>query len=286
MKVFLTTLITVFAGSLGVAQTTTNLTITPSTSTPGLFDCKNIQGVAQDAAPGFPFGSFKSSGEETTCTSGGSPTYKTDMYFTPENLFGRMVELGEVTGISYWTKKSSTHTTNPTDWYLVIYTQKYQGQTVSFYGARINAEPYFAINLSDPAGTWNQWSTGGTNNQLRFFESTYGYFGSYTDPNFASFISGSSLTGSHSTVPVPYNTQQILYFSIQTASSAVGFTGQVDGLRIQLSDGSVAAINFEPFLVPTDKDSCKNGGWMNLDRPDGSTFKNQGDCIQYVNTGK
>ena len=38
--------------------------------------------------------------------------------------------------------------------------------------------------------------------------------------------------------------------------------------------------------VPTDKDQCKNGGWMTLFRDDGSPFKNQGDCIQFVNTGK
>jgi hypothetical protein len=34
------------------------------------------------------------------------------------------------------------------------------------------------------------------------------------------------------------------------------------------------------------KDDCKKGGWMNLTRDDGSSFKNQGDCIQWVNTGK
>ncbi len=31
---------------------------------------------------------------------------------------------------------------------------------------------------------------------------------------------------------------------------------------------------------------CKQNGWRSLTRADGSTFKNQGDCIQYVNTGK
>lgn len=35
---------------------------------------------------------------------------------------------------------------------------------------------------------------------------------------------------------------------------------------------------------PTNKDQCKNGGWQNFNFP--HTFKNQGDCIQYVNTGK
>jgi hypothetical protein len=38
--------------------------------------------------------------------------------------------------------------------------------------------------------------------------------------------------------------------------------------------------------VPTTASQCKNGGWMTSVRADGSTFKNQGDCIQYVNTGK
>jgi hypothetical protein len=37
--------------------------------------------------------------------------------------------------------------------------------------------------------------------------------------------------------------------------------------------------------VPINKDQCKNGGWTTRVRADGSTFKNQGDCIQYVNTG-
>jgi hypothetical protein len=33
--------------------------------------------------------------------------------------------------------------------------------------------------------------------------------------------------------------------------------------------------------LPTNKDQCKNGGWMNY----GTSFKNQGDCVSYVATG-
>src|ERR1019366_4570390 len=32
--------------------------------------------------------------------------------------------------------------------------------------------------------------------------------------------------------------------------------------------------------------ACKQNGWQGLTRADGSTFNNQGDCIQYVNTGR
>jgi hypothetical protein len=38
--------------------------------------------------------------------------------------------------------------------------------------------------------------------------------------------------------------------------------------------------------VPAAKDDCEDGGWKDFARTDGSPFKNQGDCIQFVNTGK
>jgi hypothetical protein len=64
-----------------------------------------------------------------------------------------------------------------------------------------------------------------------------------------------------------------------------GFVGYFDKATIGVSNNDVV-YDFEPFQVATDKDACKGGGWQNLRRADGSTFKNQGDCIQYVNTGK
>lgn len=49
--------------------------------------------------------------------------------------------------------------------------------------------------------------------------------------------------------------------------------------NVQLGQGESAG-------VATSKDECKKGGWASATRADGSAFKNQGDCIQYVNTGK
>jgi hypothetical protein len=52
------------------------------------------------------------------------------------------------------------------------------------------------------------------------------------------------------------------------------------------TDGSSPLASAELFItVPTDKDECKNNGWMTLFQPDGSPFKNEGNCIQFVNTG-
>lgn len=250
-----------------VFAATTSLIITPTST---VYDSNHVVGVPGDSAPGFPTGSIASDG-----------TGKTDMYFTPNSLFGRDVTLGEVSKISYWTKKGTTHVVDPADWFLAIYTKPYVGDvsSASWYGDRIGSEPYFSENLTDPISTWNNWSTDGAVNKLRFFESTAGApgatFGSYTDPDWATLIAGNALSG------YPYAGHAILFFSVQTGSAwANGFTGQVDGLRIELSDGSVANVNFESaVLTPDSKDQCKGDGWKTFNSP---TFKNHGQCVSYV----
>lgn len=52
------------------------------------------------------------------------------------------------------------------------------------------------------------------------------------------------------------------------------------------SDHDPVVIGLTLLAIATDKDACKKDGWTSLYRADGSGFKNQGDCIQYVNTGK
>jgi len=42
--------------------------------------------------------------------------------------------------------------------------------------------------------------------------------------------------------------------------------------------------NFEPYVVATDKDQCKDNGWKNVTDPSGKAFKNQGDCVSYFAT--
>jgi hypothetical protein len=54
-----------------------------------------------------------------------------------------------------------------------------------------------------------------------------------------------------------------------------------------LVDFNGTIYDFEKFSAPSNKDQCKDGGWLtfNPSRTAGP-FKNQGDCIQYANTGK
>ena len=56
------------------------------------------------------------------------------------------------------------------------------------------------------------------------------------------------------------------------------------------NDGSgnsyIPAVQFSAYTIATNANQCKNTGWTAVKRAGGSSFKNQGDCIQYVNTGK
>jgi hypothetical protein len=229
---------TVSAGLSGTAHaagpTMTNITVVPPLMPASV-------GIAGDFAPGFGNGSIAGNG-----------LVKAELVLPPAALFGRDVTLSEIASMSYWTKKAGDHVSAPSDWFLALYTKPYGGDvsTPSWYGDRIGTEPYFSNNIVETPGDWNQWVTGGASNKLRFFESTAGApgsnFGAYTDPDWSTFVAASALSGQ------PRGPQQVLYFSVQTGSAwAAGFTGQVDGLRIELTDGSVANVNFEPVVPCT-----------------------------------
>jgi hypothetical protein len=260
------------------APTTTNLTVLPAMlpATGVAVSTATITPVAMDAAPGFAYGSFAHNGGAA----------KSEIYLTPQSLFGRDIKIGDIVSISYWTK-GVAQTGSQLDWALAIYTKPYSGDlsTPAWYGDRYGAEPYFSWDLNAPASTWNQWSSDTGDNQLRFYESTQGApganFGGYTDPFWSTFKTSSALSSQ------PRAGQDVLFISIQTGSAwSSGFTGKLDGLRVELTDGSVANVNFEPYVVATSPDACKKDGWKTLLRADGSAFKNQGGCVSYVNTQK
>jgi hypothetical protein len=52
-----------------------------------------------------------------------------------------------------------------------------------------------------------------------------------------------------------------------------------NGLTDTLTNGRATVFDAPP--LPTSKDQCKNGGWRNFPQ-----FKNQGDCVSFVENGK
>ncbi len=66
---------------------------------------------------------------------------------------------------------------------------------------------------------------------------------------------------------------------------ADGYTDNIDSFRFGTAAGTTT-FDFEPFVaIATSANQCKNGGWRTVYRSTGTSFKNQGDCIQFVNTG-
>lgn len=73
----------------------------------------------------------------------------------------------------------------------------------------------------------------------------------------------------------------VVGFGVNIGSNNPGYVVETD-----LVDFNGTTYDFEPYRVATSKDQCKNGGFANVRRADGSTFKNQGDCVSYTNNGK
>lgn len=63
-------------------------------------------------------------------------------------------------------------------------------------------------------------------------------------------------------------------------------TAAVDALTIGFSGQPAVTYDFELFVTARTKEDCKNGGWQSVRRSDGSTFKNQGDCVSYTSNGR
>jgi len=67
-----------------------------------------------------------------------------------------------------------------------------------------------------------------------------------------------------------------------------GGAGGVGTFRLDAGcwTGFKPAVRFNAAVTPASQNDCKKGGWQTLTNANGQPFANQGQCIQYVNTGK
>ena len=70
-------------------------------------------------------------------------------------------------------------------------------------------------------------------------------------------------------------------FGVNQGSGSLDLTAATDALTLGVG-GTTWVYNFEPYRAPANTDECKNGGWETFKTADGSSFKNQGQCIKYV----
>jgi hypothetical protein len=85
-------------------------------------------------------------------------------------------------------------------------------------------------------------------------------------------------------VGVVFTSQRVALVRITSGNTAPGPTAFDAGdIDVVVMDDFIYS---EPSVVgpPTEKKQCKKGGWETFEFP--RLFKNQGDCIKFVNTGK
>ncbi|HJQ34435.1 MAG TPA: hypothetical protein VJ866_19805 [Pyrinomonadaceae bacterium] len=102
-------------------------------------------------------------------------------------------------------------------------------------------------------------------------------------PNRDTFVSWSTIVAANPNAVI------IGGFGVNEGSGNPGLTTATDNLSLGYGtgDGAVCVTyDFEPYRVATSKDDCKDGGWQKVKTAGGAGFKNQGQCVQYVNTGK
>jgi hypothetical protein len=102
---------------------------------------------------------------------------------------------------------------------------------------------------------------------------------------------GATLSGTEtstvdlSTTPFPV----VIQFTVTSGTGALaGASGEIVFTGTSRGPGQVGDVFTmtgtltTPPPVPTDKDQCKNGGWQNLADDLGQPFRNQGQCVSFV----
>jgi hypothetical protein len=180
-----------------------------------LTDETQPRGVWNDSAPGFGTSSWES-----------PATGKSNVYFTPDQLFGYSITINDLADITFYTKRLNSE---PSDWFLQIYTMP--GAT-GWYGEKFtfdtDTSPSFDVNDND----WNLYST----DTLKFYQGT---------------LNGTNTFDPFSDLQNQFGNLTIKYISLQTSSNASGkIDSELDGLTVQLSQtgphqGATATVNFE-----------------------------------------
>jgi len=174
--------------------------------------------------------------------------------------------LRSVTELGYWTKQNSASAAvGDPSYQLPVQLILTGGSTTLVY------EPYW--NGAVTPGVWQQWDVGS---------------GLFWSSKTVECPNGTITAGAGG--PPLYTLEQVE--SICPDAIVVGFGVDVGtynpsyDVETDLVDFAGTTYDFEPYVVVTSADQCKDMGWTTVARSDGSGFTNQGDCVSYVYTGR
>ncbi|MDQ2683028.1 MAG: hypothetical protein M3Y37_05835, partial [Chloroflexota bacterium] len=177
--------------------------------------------------------------------------------------------LADVTELSYYSKReAASFPDGNASYQLAVFLD---GTEATF--TTLVYEPYWNGGTGVPDNTWTPWDV---------------YAGQFWSSRTVTAGACSVVAGSGGP---PLYTLAALKAACPNAI-VVGFGVNVGtynpsyNIVVDLVSFNGTAYNFERTFAPVTSDDCKKGGWQLRTDGDGNGFRNQGDCIQYVNTGK
>jgi hypothetical protein len=175
--------------------------------------------------------------------------------------------LADVTDLSYYTKQNSGPPHADPSYQVIAFLNGTTGFTTLVF------EPYQGGLGPIVPGAWQQWDV-----DAGLFWSTR----TVACPNGTILgTPGGPATYTLADVQAACPNAVVIGYGVNIGTNNPGYDVETDLFNF---NGTV--YDFEPYDVAESKDECKKGGWENVTRADGSSFENQGDCNQYVNTGK
>jgi hypothetical protein len=180
-------------------------------------------------------------------------------------------KLTDLTGLSYSTYvKSGNNTIAPSVQFSVD--QNVTDNDNSWQG-RIVFEPYLNGSVSD--NTWQNWSAESGN----WWLTRPALFNNMCPQSSPCALS--TLTSAFPNIGVNGGVNQQILFKAGSGWTS-DFVGDVDALTVSFTGTSSTTFDFEPFLVVSSVNQCKNDGFKDVRENNGVAFRNQGQCVSWV----
>lgn len=263
-----TTMLGVSALTLAFALSIVPKTVTKAASTT-VVTPTNTQGWSTaDTRPG---GNVSFVSDPTSPYPSGALQLSTDNTNTAKAQYIKALNndsLSSVNELSYWTRQiTGPAVADPSYQLLVDLNGSATGGFTTFV-----YEPYY--NGTVVPSTWQEWNvaTGQLWSSRSFSEGTCTVVAGGGGAPFY------TLEGLKTACP----NAEVIGFGVNVGSYNPGYTVLTDGVNY---NGTV--YDFELYNAVKTKNQCKNDGYKNVTDENGNSFKNQGQCVSYVeNKGK
>jgi hypothetical protein len=178
--------------------------------------------------------------------------------------------LTSIDAISYWTYRTAGSLEQVTALNIQV---DYNGDDPGGFTTLVFEPVYNTDQGAVQNGTWQNWDAYNSGN-ARWWS---------TQPipgvcSFSCFVPWSVIVANNPSATI------VGGFGLNQGSGNPALTAASDKLTIGYG-GDLLTYDFEPYRIAQTRDDCKVGGWQSFKRADGTLFRNQGDCVSYINTG-